>query len=237
MLQARIEEHRVKGNGWGSTGQEVIPHKRARIEDSYISNDVHDAISKWDLHSFTVRQHSGIVLSIGMEGNEKPELEFSEQGNLGLPLVSENYRYSRLRIMKSEGYKRMEIVHRGIQMICQPRGTPNIDLFASRISHQLLQYMFWKLDPLSRGQDAFQINWSRTFTYAFPPFCSDRKSLAKRTTRAGLNDHNNTCMADTNLVLRATQNVCQKSTSTCTKTESFKKSKRKETPPDSGDIF
>ena len=114
-----------------------------------------------------------------MEGNEKPELEFSEQGNLGLPLVSENYRYSRLRIMKSEGYKRMEIVHRGIQMICQPRGTPNIDLFASRISRQLLQYMFWKLDPFSRGQDAFQINWSRTFTYAFPPFALIGRVLRK----------------------------------------------------------
>ena len=29
------------------------------------------------------------------------------------------------------------------------RGTPEIDLFASRISHQLLTYISWKLDPYS----------------------------------------------------------------------------------------
>ena len=40
--------------------------------------------------------------------------------------------------------------------LCNLRGTPDIDLFASRVSHQLLCYISWKLDPFSKGRDAFQ---------------------------------------------------------------------------------
>ena len=45
-----------------------------------------------------------------------------------------------------------------LEMICQARGTPDMDLFASWISHQLPQYMSWKIDSFSRLQDAFKIN-------------------------------------------------------------------------------
>ena len=49
--------------------------------------------------------------------------------------------------------------------ICQARRTPDIDLFVSIISHQFLQYLSWKLNPFSRGQDAVQINWSQTSSF------------------------------------------------------------------------
>ena len=52
-----------------------------------------------------------------------------------------------------------------LKNICQARGTPDIDLFVSRISHQFLQYLSWKLNPFSRGQDAVQINWSQTSSF------------------------------------------------------------------------
>lgn len=48
-------------------GIEEIPHKCARNESSQIGNYVYDATSKWDLHSFTVRHHSDIILSIENE--------------------------------------------------------------------------------------------------------------------------------------------------------------------------
>ena len=69
---------------------------------------------------------SGVALYIENEGDEKSGHGFSQQGNLGLPIFSQNYHSSRipprdnkfgsrLGSSKSEGYKRMEIVHRGIQ--------------------------------------------------------------------------------------------------------------------------
>ena len=38
--------------------------------------------------------------------------------------------------------------------------TPDIDLFASRVSHQVPNYVSWKLDPYSKGKDAFQMCWT-----------------------------------------------------------------------------
>ena len=42
----------------------------------------------------------------------------------------------------------------------QIRETQEMDLFASRVSHQLPMYMSWKIDPFSQGRDAFQISWA-----------------------------------------------------------------------------
>ena len=48
-------------------------------------------------------------------------------------------------------------------------GPQEIDLFASRISHQVPAYFSWKLDPYSKGRDVFQMCWTYTKGYAFPP--------------------------------------------------------------------
>ena len=52
----------------------------------------------------------------------------------------------------------------------QIRGTREEDLFASRVSHQLLYYISGKIDLFSQGRDAFQIFWAHKFVYAFTPF-------------------------------------------------------------------
>jgi len=65
------------------------------------------------------------------------------------------------------------------QKICQARWTPSIDLFASRVSHQLPAYMSWKLDPFSKGRDAFQVQWTEMEGYAFPPFSLITRVLKK----------------------------------------------------------
>ena len=54
--------------------------------------------------------------------------------------------------------------------ICQVMGQPEIDLFASRTSHQLRPYMSLKPDPDCRAVDALQQSWEHWFPYAFPPF-------------------------------------------------------------------
>ena len=54
--------------------------------------------------------------------------------------------------------------------ICQKLGTPSIDLFASRMSHQLPVYMARKPDPGSQATNAMYQPWTKMFSYAFPPF-------------------------------------------------------------------
>ncbi len=58
-------------------------------------------------------------------------------------------------------------------------GTPNIDLFASRLNTQLQRYISWKPDPGAESVDAFTVDWSTEFFYAFPPFCLIGRCLQK----------------------------------------------------------
>jgi len=47
----------------------------------------------------------------------------------------------------------------------------NVDLFASRLNHQLPNFWSWKPDPLAQGTNSFLLDWSQCRGYAFPPFC------------------------------------------------------------------
>ena len=63
--------------------------------------------------------------------------------------------------------------------IVKIRGIPQIDLFASRLNHQLPKYMSWHPDPGSCAVDSLQHYWRNLYRYAFPPFCLIGKVLAK----------------------------------------------------------
>ena len=65
------------------------------------------------------------------------------------------------------------------QRICQLGRTPEIDLFAFRLSHQIKTYFSWRPDPLSQAADAFQQHWFHKSLYALPPFCTIPKVLSK----------------------------------------------------------
>ena len=55
--------------------------------------------------------------------------------------------------------------------ICKYFGTPQVDLFASRLNCQMKPFVSWRPDPEAVAIDAFSINWSKwEFVYAFPPF-------------------------------------------------------------------
>ena len=49
-------------------------------------------------------------------------------------------------------------------------GQLTLDLFTSRLCHQLLQYIAWKPRPGSIAADAFLHPWDRKYGFAFSPF-------------------------------------------------------------------
>ena len=49
-------------------------------------------------------------------------------------------------------------------------GSPNIDIFATRLNKQLLTYSSWKPYPGFKFTIAFSVSWSGLFCYIFPPF-------------------------------------------------------------------
>lgn len=58
-------------------------------------------------------------------------------------------------------------------------GRPHIDLFATKVNAKCPKYISWKRDPEAFNIDAFTIDWSVYFFYAFPPFSLILKSLRK----------------------------------------------------------
>ena len=75
-------------------------------------------------------------------------------------------------------------------------GTPTVDLFRSRLCHQLPQYMAWKQDPNSFATDAMQQDWNKMFGFAF---CHSSGKCRG-------NDTIDTHMADTTLGYSPTKN-------------------------------
>jgi hypothetical protein len=54
--------------------------------------------------------------------------------------------------------------------ICGMFGSPEVDLFASRLNKKVSRFYSWLPDPESEGVDAFTYSWKEGLDYAFPPF-------------------------------------------------------------------
>ena len=49
-------------------------------------------------------------------------------------------------------------------------GRPDIDLFASRVNHQIPEFVSWRPEPNAVATDAFNLTWNYLLSYLFPPF-------------------------------------------------------------------
>ena len=63
--------------------------------------------------------------------------------------------------------------------IVQCFGHPQIDLFASRLNKKVDRYVAWTPDPGAFAIDAFSIDWSCYFFYAFPLFSVVSRAIEK----------------------------------------------------------
>ena len=57
-----------------------------------------------------------------------------------------------------------------LQILKKLQFFPIVDIFASRLNHQLDKYISWLPNPGSLSVDAFSISWSTINFYAYPPF-------------------------------------------------------------------
>lgn len=58
-------------------------------------------------------------------------------------------------------------------------GTPDIDMFVSKVNRKCDKYVSWRRDPESIAVDAFTLKWTDLNFYAFPPFCMIPRVLHK----------------------------------------------------------
>ena len=63
--------------------------------------------------------------------------------------------------------------------LCQRFGTPDIDMFATRLNTKLDKFVSWRPNPGAMNVDAFSISWNNLYVYLFPPFSLITKCLHK----------------------------------------------------------
>ena len=49
-------------------------------------------------------------------------------------------------------------------------GQPDIDLFASRVNHQIPEFVSWRPEPNAVATYTFNLTWNYHLSYLFPPF-------------------------------------------------------------------
>lgn len=72
-----------------------------------------------------------------------------------------------------------EISDQAFWRIVSVLGKPEIDLFATRSNSKCSIYASWHRDPDAKYIDAFTIDWSKLFFYAFPPFALILRTINK----------------------------------------------------------
>ena len=91
-----------------------------------------------------------------------------------------------------------------------------MDLFASRLTHQLPRFFSWKPGPAAEATDALMQNWEQIFRYANPPWCLTLTVLTKIHQREGKGASGGPSMKDLTMVSVASRFVAQCSLPTTT---------------------
>ena len=61
--------------------------------------------------------------------------------------------------------------HNLFKQVTKHLGLPVVDLFASRVNHQMPEFVSWRPEPGAIATDAFNIPWDFPLSYLFPLFC------------------------------------------------------------------
>ena len=85
-------------------------------------------------------------------------------------------RSSRITYIQAEWMLEKHVFHKVLQTL---KFSPTIDLFASRLNHQLPTYVSYKPDPNAYAVDAFSLVWKQFKFYCFPPFSCITECLQK----------------------------------------------------------
>ena len=93
-----------------------------------------------------------------------PEQEYQPAGNAS----SREKKHHNGRVMKDRSD--WMLCPRVFNKINQVMGPLQVDLFTSRLTHQLRDFVSWRSDPEAMATDAFTLDWKQFQGYANPPW-------------------------------------------------------------------
>ena len=78
---------------------------------------------------------------------------------------------SHAQVKNFQGFHRMDMLNPSIfREVVARLGRPDIDLFASRVNHQIPEFVSWRPEMNAMAIDAFNLTWNYYLGYLFPPF-------------------------------------------------------------------
>ena len=109
--------------------------------------------------------------------------------------------------------------------LCLKLGTPTVDLFASRVSHQVAQYIAWKPDPYSIATDAMSIPWTQGAMHFlhFVWIPCTKQNATRPSTQSNIDS---TLLANTVVVSTSVRNANKETNSNTKFNHTFSRSKR-----------
>ena len=181
---------------WGSNirpmvrGRENLTHECAGTTSNKTGSIFIHQREKGKSHTLSDRQKGNLVLPFENGGNKNENMNRLSKEiwhyllNHNMAITAEYLPSVLNTVADRESRKKPDssewLLHPKVfQAVSQLLGSPPIDLFASRLCHQLPQYIAWHPDPYSQGTDAMIQNWNIGLPYAFPPFSMISRVLLK----------------------------------------------------------
>ena len=173
-----------------NTGGEGSPHQHIRDGGSMFCHQNLHQRSEKPISASEIRQHNDIII-FSKNGGTKNQTLSRMATQIWSHLIDNNINLTVEHIAGKDNIQadwesrnqkdssEWKLDPSIFQALCQIWGFPTVDLFASRISHQLENYYAWKPDPYSQATDAMQQDWTNLFGYAFPPFSMVGKVIRK----------------------------------------------------------
>ena len=192
MHQKRVGVLRVKGLRRGSMvfSGENLAHKCFRIESSEVSNSFFTKFKK--LNSIHLRidimTDPSYLLNMGETQNKhlfeilKESWGYLVERRIHLAaeyIPSLSNQTADWASRNFQGNSEWKLCLTVLKSICSHLGKPLLDLFASRLCHQLSRYIAWRPDPQNVATDAFQQDWKYQFLHAFLTFSMIGRVLRK----------------------------------------------------------
>ena len=177
--------NKVGGHHGATNRQEVFgarkslrPHKCIRNQDSLLCTEVISPDSNQQSHLSETRKYHGNLVPKQLWGHSLPSTFPSSNSYLGLmgeeKSISSGTAYPRQINMEADTESRVKrdlndwrISPKIIALLIKDC---TIDLFASRLTHQLKRYVSWRPDPSAVDKDAFTMDWWNLIAFAFLPF-------------------------------------------------------------------
>ena len=223
-------------------GGKKISYKHLRIKGSETSyNDIYNTGEKRNFDTHSHGQHGSFVIPYENGGHQKPRIDCSKQGDMGIPIGTGDHNYCRIPtgvneysggqgVQTGQGLERMETKTESIQKIMPIKGNPGHRFVCIKGVTPTTSIYGMESRSFQSGKGCFSSQVDSQIRVCFPTICTDWKNSPKGETGSMFDANSYTSMARPTMVPKFAKNVSEKSSTSPFIQRSFEGPSRERTP-------